>query len=160
MMKQGKFWLLVVLATLIGMVVYFSVNPSYERSIEARIYYSMNEYKEANRLAAEAFALDPYNRMASTVMAQSKTAMQIQAYIEEANRYLDEIAAIARSESITAAQKARMHMMCQIMIDSYVKIAPIKRDGRSVVIDRSLIDEARKLHDQFVTLNEKLAAEL
>ena len=159
-MKQGKLWLIVGAGFVVSMFLYFLINPSYERSIESKFYFAIGEYDEAHRLASEAFTLDPYNRMAATVMTQSKTALLFVGYIDDAKEYMRQISAIAESKSITEAQKAKMRLMCQIMMDSYVKISPIERDGRTTVLDEALLNEARAYYDQFVELHEKLAPRL
>ncbi len=159
-MKQGKIWLAIGAGFLAVMVLYFALNPSYERSIQAKFYYAIGEYKEAHTLATEAFELDSYNRMAATIMTQSQTALVFVAYIDEAKKYLREISTIAESKSITNADKAKMRLMSEIMIGSFVKIDPIKRDGRALLLDKGLIDEAKMYHQQFVELHEKLTARL
>ena len=158
-MKGNKLWLAIPLGLVAVMVLYFAFNPSYERSIQAKFYYAIGEYDPAYRLAREAFDIDPYNRMAVTVMAQSQTALKFVGYIAEAKRYSADIARIAASESISDAQKAKMKLMCEVMMESFVKISPIER-GRSVVIDEELIGEAREHYLQFVELHEKISQAL
>jgi len=94
--------------------------------------------------------MDLYNRMASTVMAQSKTAMKYEKYIKEAKKYMKEINAIASKQSISDADRAKIKIMSQIVVDSYVKLAP------SVITDKALIEEAKKYHDNFEKLLEKV----
>ncbi|MBN2896071.1 MAG: hypothetical protein JXK05_09310 [Campylobacterales bacterium] len=130
---------------------YFLFNPSYERSLEAKFYYTIGSYAEAERLAKEAFALNPYNRMASTVMVQSQTALRFVRYIEESKRYLDEISKIAASSPIGDAQRAKVRMMCEIMMAQFEKISA------TVVTDRSLVDEASAYHEKFRLLHDKVA---
>ena len=159
-MKQGKVWLMVVAGFLAIMVLYFAFNPSYERSIQAKYYYAIGEYKEAHTLASEAFDLDSYNRMAATIMTQSQTALRFVDYIDEAKRYMRDITKMAESKTISDADKAKMRLMCEVMMDSFVKIDPIKRDGRAVLLDKALVNEAKEYHRQFVELHEKLTAAL
>jgi len=129
---------------------YFLVNPSYQKSIQAKYYYEMGEYKEAYTLANEAFSLDVYNRMASTVMAQSKTSLRYVKYIDMAKEYIVKINAIAKHESITDADKAKIKIMSEIVIDSYVKLAP------SVITDTDLVKEAASYNKNFEKLLEKV----
>ena len=142
------------------MALYFAFNPSYERSLQAKFYYTLGDYKQAHALAKEAFALDSYNRMAATVMTQSQTALKFVDYIAQAKAYSADIASIAAAERIGEAEKARIKLMCEVMMESFVKISPIARDGRSVVIDRALIDEARGYYEQFAALHEKVTKTL
>ncbi len=135
---------------LVIMGLFFLVNPSYEKSIEAKYYYNTGNYKKAYKLANEAFSIDVYNRMAATIMAQSKTSIKYQKYIQQAKKYMQEINLIAAKNSISDADKARMKMMSEIMVDSYVKLAP------SVITDKDLVAKAAKYHDDFEKLLEKV----
>ena len=132
------------------MIIYFLSHPSYEKSLEAKYYYEMGEYNKAYKSANEAFSMDLYNRMASTVMAQSKTALKYKKYIDEAKKYMLDINEIANRTTITDADRAKIKMMSEIVVDSYAKLAP------SVITDKSLVNEARKYHDNFEKLLEKV----
>jgi len=149
-MKNKLFVVLVGVSILTMMFVYFQINPSYEKSIRAKYHYEMAEYKEAYVLANEAFSLDVYNRMASTVMAQSKISLQYVAYLDDAKNYMKKVNEIATHEVITNADKAKMKLMCKIMIESYVKLAP------SVVTDTDLVQEAASYYKNFEHLLEKV----
>jgi tRNA U34 5-carboxymethylaminomethyl modifying enzyme MnmG/GidA len=143
--------LLFAAIVLIGtMFVYFLLNPSYEKSLEAKYYYETQDYKEAYLKANEAFSLDQYNRMASTIMAQSKIAMQYEKYIREAKKYMQEINTIASKEHISDADRARIKLMSEIMTDSYVKLSP------SVITNLTLVQEAREYYESFEKLLEKV----
>jgi hypothetical protein len=133
------------------MAVYFIANPSYRKSIEAKYYYEIGDYKEAYALANEAFSEDVYNRMASTIMAQSKTSLKYVAYIEEAKAYMKEINALAEADTISDASKAKIKMMATIMVDSYPKLAP------SVITDKELVAQAAKYFKNFEQLLEKVS---
>ncbi len=132
------------------MWIYFLINPSYEKSLKAKYYYETGEYKEALVLAKEAFDMDKYNRMAATVMAQSVTSLKYVSYIEDAKKYKKEIDLIAQHESISDADKAKLRLICQIMISSYIKLAP------SVVTDDKLVEESARHYDEFEKLLEKV----
>jgi len=132
------------------MLIYFATHLSYEKSLEAKYYFEVGKYEEAYDLANEAFSMDVYNRMASTVMAQSKIALKYQKYINQAKRYIDEINAMTYQDNISDADRARIKIMSQIVVDSYVKLAP------SIITDKELVDEARKYHDTFEQLLEKV----
>ena len=132
------------------MGIYFLINPSYERSIEAKYYYETGDYKEAYTLAQEAFSLDVYNRMASTIMAQSRTSLKYVEYIEEAKSYMLQVNEIAQKDLITKADRARMRIMSEIIVKSYVKLAP------SIITDTELVEEAAKQHKNFKILLEKV----
>lgn len=141
---------LVALGILIVMGVYFLINPSYEKSIRAKYYYEMGDYNEAYTLAKEAFSMNVYNRMASTVMAQSKTSLKFVDYINLSKKYMKEIQEIAKHDVISDADRARMRTMCEIMVGSYKKLAP------SVITDEALVQESTRYYKEFEQLLEKV----
>jgi tetratricopeptide (TPR) repeat protein len=132
------------------MAIYFLINPSYEKSLEAKYYFETANYEKAYELANEAFKMDSYNRMASTIMAQSKTSLKYQKYVQDAKKYLQEINTIVSQESISDADRAKIKMMSEIMVDSYVKLAP------SIITNKALVKEAKMYHKNFEKLLEKV----
>jgi len=136
--------------SLFAMVVYFVLNPSYEKSLEAKYYYEIGNYEEAYTRASEAFAQDQYNRMASTIMAQSTIAMKYTKYIHQAKEYMQEINAMATQENITDADRAKIRMMSEIMVKSYKKLAP------SVITNEALTQQALQYYKDFENLLEKV----
>ncbi len=149
-MNSRLFIPLIALFLLFIMGVYFIVNPSYEKSLKAKYYYETGDYKEAYSLAKEAFSLDLYNRMAATIMTQSQTSLKYVSYIDDAKKYMRIIDEIARKESISDADKAKIKMMCEIMISAYIKLAP------SVVTDEELVEQAKEYYNKFEKLLEKI----
>jgi len=135
---------------LLVMGLFFLANPSYKISIEAKYHYELGEYKEAYKLAQEAFSLDLYNRMASTVMAQSKISLQYVSYMEMANKYMKSINEIATHDVISEADKAKIRTICEIMIGSYTKLAP------SVITDKELVAKVASYNKKFESLLEKV----
>ena len=129
---------------------YFLLNPSYEKSLTAKYYYEIGEYKEAYSLAKEAFSLDVYNRMASTVMAQSQISLKYVDYINMAEKYMKDIDEIAFHVDISDSDKAKIRLICQIMISSYIKLAP------SVVTDTKLVSQSASYYNNFEKLLEKV----
>ena len=141
----------IIAFTLVAIMgIYFLVNPSYQKSIEAKYHYEIGDYKEAYSLANEAFSMDVYNRMASTIMAQSKTSLKYVAYIKEAKIYLAQIKDLATHDVLSDADRARIKLMSEIVVGSYTKLAP------SIITDESLVLEAAKYHDDFEKLLEKV----
>ncbi|MDT8339275.1 MAG: hypothetical protein RQ763_08755 [Sulfurimonas sp.] len=149
-MNSRLFIPLTALFLLFVMGAYFLVNPSYEKSLRAKYYYETGKYKEAYTLAKEAFSLDLYNRMAATVMTQSQTSLKYVSYIDDAKKYIKTIDEIARKESISDADRAKIKMMCEIMLSAYIKLAP------SVVTDEELVEQAAQYYSKFEKLLEKI----
>ena len=149
-MKIKTILISVSVALILAMALFFLTNPSYKKSLEAQYYYDTGEYELAYDLAQEAFALDLYNRMASTIMAQSKTAMKYTKYIVQAKEYMRQIQEMLSQDGITDAQRSRIKMMSQIMVESYVKLAP------SIITDKELVDEATRYYHEFGKILEKV----
>jgi len=150
-MKSRVLFPLILVSVAFILFVFFLLNPSYEKSLKSKYYYEMGDYKEAYILANEAFSIDVYNRMASTIMAQSKTSLKYVKYNDSAKEYMQEINIIATHDIISGGDRAKMKMMSKIMIDSYVKLAP------SVITDKALVDEAATHYKNFEQLLEKVS---
>jgi len=151
-MRFNNFWVLGSLATLVFTVAYFFLNPSYERSLEAKFHYAMGDYKQAQELATEAFEMNAYNRMASTIMTQSQTAMKFVNYIEESKKYMSEIAQIASGDGVSRGDRAKVKMICEIMIETHMKIAA------TVLTDKNLVKEAKEYNDKFKKLHDDITS--
>ena len=147
-MKTKSFFLIALLF-IASMLLYFFINPSYERSLEAKFYYETGAYEKAYRLAKEAFKLDPYNKMAATIMTQSQYALRYVRYIKNAKKYIRKIEQMLDSGEIDEAKRAKIRTIASIMVQSYKKLAP------SVVVDETLIKEAKSYYEQFSRLLEK-----
>jgi tetratricopeptide (TPR) repeat protein len=141
---------LLALLLLAGMAVFAWTNPSYQKAFEAKWYYFMGDYDEALRLAKEAYALDRYNRMALTVMTQTEVAERYLDYIREGTEFLRQIEAIADHPPISEADKIRIKMMCEVMIDRYETLTA------TPLTDEELIERATNLYRKFKTLYTSL----
>ncbi len=135
---------------LLVMAVSFLISPSYEKSIKAKYYFETGEYTEAYSLAKEAFGLDVYNRMAATIMAQSKTSLRYVNFNKNAKKYMADIDEIAAHEDISESDKAKIRLICEIMNGLYVKLAP------SVVTDKELVKQSAEYNSKFKKLLEKV----
>ena len=138
----------VILVVLIS--IYIVLNPSYQKSIQAKYYFETGEYEESLALAKEAFSLDVYNRMSSTIMAQSIISLKYKSYIDEAKNYISMIDEIATHSIITQKDRSKIRLICGIMVDSYIKLSP------SVITDKELVKTANKYYLKF----EKLLAKV
>jgi len=142
---------LVALLVVVMMSLYIVFNPSYQKSIEAKFYYETGEYKEALVLANEAFSLDVYNRMASTVKAQTLIALKYLSYNNESKEYMNQLNALANHDVLSDADKAKIRIICEIMIGRYTKLSS------SIVTDENLVKESATYYKNFEKLLEKVA---
>jgi len=148
MRKIGLF--LFFLLIMGAIALYFYTNESYKKSIEAKYFYMKEDYKKAYLLSREAFGDDPYNKMAFSVMTQSKIAFKFQDYINDGKKYLLDIKSISEKKSISKADKVRIKMMCETMMQKYQNISP------TVLTNKKLFKEATKIYKQFKQIYEDL----
>jgi hypothetical protein len=139
-----------VLAILCAGVFYFLFTPSYQKSIEARFFYLLGDYEVAYELSLEAYELESYNKMAFTIMTQSKIAMKYEKYIQDADDYFQKIELISAKEKFMPDDKARVKMMCEIMIEEHKKLTPTK------LTSQNLIDDAKARSAKFESLYKEL----
>lgn len=149
-MQSKIVWLILVVITLVFGYLYFLFNPSYQQSIESRIYYELGNYKKAYTLADASYKAEPYNKMAFTVRTQSLVALKFVDFIEEAKGYMKKINAIAAKNKLEDADRIRIKFMAEIIIEKYPTIQP------TVLTDEELIQEAKILYEKFVELHEKV----
>jgi len=148
--KRYKSWTLLALIFLLLMASYFLFNPSYEKSLEAKFHYAMGNYHKAYVLSSEAFAEEPYNRMANSIMVQSKYALRYVNYNLEAEQYLSIIKDYASKDKISIENQMRIKMMCDIMIDKHQKMQA------TILIDKELVKKSLMYYEQFADLHEQL----
>jgi len=141
---------LIAFAMILLMVLFFSFNPSYEKSVEAKYYYMIGEYKQAYTLALESSKIDTYNKMAITILSQSERALKFVVFIDEAKLYMQRIEVIAEKEGVTTADRAKIKIMCQIILEKYEKLSA------SVITDKELVQEALMYRNKFEKLYEKI----
>ena len=140
---------IVILFVVLVAIYLFGFTESYKTSLKAKWKYFEGEYKEANRLAKEAFDLDPYNRMAIGVLAQSKISVAFVEYIEDAKRYLREIEQMSKRADFSKAQKTKIKMMCEVMIGRYQKLNP------TVMTESDLKEEATRYYKRFQKIYDR-----
>lgn len=140
------------MVSIVLLSVWIFFHPSYQKSIESRLFYVMGNYDQAYERSSESFAIDPYNRMASTVMAQSKMALKYVRYNQDAREYKKEIHRIAAQKNVSDQERSKIKMMSNIVIDGYGKL------GSSVVIDQALVDEAHEHYLQYKKLHDELTS--
>jgi tetratricopeptide (TPR) repeat protein len=135
-----------VLIFLTSAVVFFSINQSYQLSLEARFYYFLGEYPKALDLSKDALKIDKYNKMAFTIEAQSRISLEFIAYIMEANNYLMMIDDLSKEQSSREIQ-LKVKMISEIMIEKYFKLKM-----NYFLIDEELKNKATKSYLKFLEL--------
>ena len=142
--------LIFIFILILGLLSYSYFKPSFRYSLEAKYFYETGNYKKAYQLAKEAYNLDPYNRMAFTIYTQAPIAEQYMEYINSSKKYFREIENIANKENITKADKLRIKMMLEIIIDGYKTLKPSK------LISNSLKAEAKDYYKKAEDLYESV----
>jgi tetratricopeptide (TPR) repeat protein len=153
-MRAKIIFFIFALSFLLFATFFFIFDTSYQKSLEARFYYALNDYDKAYTLADEAFALDGYNRMAATIKSQSKIAMRYLEFIEQAKEYLDKISILVTQRSLSHADKLRIKMMSEVVLEQYKQLAP------TVMTDDFLINEAQTYEAKFAVIYEKVTSSL
>jgi tetratricopeptide (TPR) repeat protein len=110
----------------------------------------VGNYEKAYELAKKANDSDSYNKMAFTVLAQSKIALEYVNYIKEGNEYFKKIDKISSKKEYSDADKVRIKLMCEIMLGNYKKLVPTK------LTNKDLIKDAKKSRDKFLQLYKEL----
>lgn len=131
-------------------IFFFGFSDSYKLSLEARVKYFMGDYKEARVLAKEAFELDPYNKMAFSILAQSKISAKLLDYSEDSKRYLQKIKELSVKGDFSEKDKIKIKFYCEIMIEKYQKLSP------TVMTDKALYDVCTKQYEKFKKIHEEL----
>jgi tetratricopeptide (TPR) repeat protein len=149
-MQSKLLFLALSILVLLLMVLFALTNPSYEKAFKAKWYYMSGEYEQALVLAKDAYKLDPYNRLALTVMKQTEIAQKFVDYIKEGKAYLEQIEAIANNPPIKEPDKIRIKMMCEVMIDRY-SLLPSSKLTKS-----NLKDQANEIYKKFEKLYESI----
>jgi len=148
MFKKVFTTILVVVAG-IGLF-FFGFSDSYKLSLKARVKYFMGEYKEARVLAKEAFDLDPYNKMAFSILAQSKISAKLLDYVEDSKRYLKKIEQLTAKNSFSDADKIKIKFYCEIQLEKYQKLTP------TVMTDKELYKACTNKYEKFKKIHEEL----
>lgn len=145
MISRG-FVFIFISTVVVTLMLLFLFSPSYQKSLQAKWHYEFGEFVEAYELSREAYELDSYNRMAFTIMQQSKKSIEIDEFIKEAKEYKSKIEKLARDGEIAKEERARIKMQCEIILESY------KYLSSTVLIDKELLREAKELNGWFEKL--------
>ncbi len=134
-----------------GMLLFFfGFNDSYKYSLEARMKYFMGDYAAARTLAKKAFEIDPYNKMAFSILAQSKISARMADYVQEADRYLKKIEQLTNKPEFTRRDKLKIKMITELMMEKYDRLTP------TVLTDKKLFAACTERYNKFKTIHERL----
>ncbi|NPA11480.1 MAG: hypothetical protein GXO62_04485 [Epsilonproteobacteria bacterium] len=117
--------------------------------MEARYFFELEDFDKAQKLAHEAYLINPYNRMAFTLEVQSKIAKEWQNFINDADTYFKKIEEIANKDKITKKDKLRVKIMLEILMDEYKTLKPsllLPKDLKYLA--RKKYKEARELYEE------------
>ena len=153
-MPSKLFSLIIAVLFALASLWYFSFSSSYQKSLQARWYYFTGDYEYALKIADEALKMEPYNRMAMTVVTQSRIAMKFVRYNYQAKEYLDKIETIVSKKTIEKSDKIRIKFMCDVMIEQYPYLVA------TVLTDESLKEESHTYFLQFKQLHAKITESL
>ena len=118
-------------------------------ALEAKFLYENKEYEKALNLSQKALDIDIYNKMANTILNQSKAAMKFSSYIKNGKEYLERIKKMSQS-SVSKADSERIKMMCDVMIEDFDDLK------NSALLDNELKNEALNTKEIFVKLKNDL----
>jgi tetratricopeptide (TPR) repeat protein len=138
-----KLVLIIPILLLLGTTALLLFNTSYQKSIYANYLLFEEDYDEALRVARESYTLDPYNKMAKSVMTKASAHKAYSTYVKLASEYLDKIVQIANQSPITPAQRVEAKLMSEVAIDRYEILT------KTHYIEGELKDRAKKLYEKF-----------
>jgi len=147
MKNKLSIFIALFLITLFGL--FFYSDNSYKLALEAKFYYESKEYEKALNLSQKALDIDIYNKMANTVLNQSKAAIKFSSYIKNGKEYIERIKEMSQG-GVSKVDKERIKMMCEIMIDDFESLINL------ALLDAELKSEALNTKEIFVKLKNEL----
>ena len=147
MKNKLSIFIAIFLIVLFGL--FFYSDNSYKLALEAKFLYENKEYEKALNLSQKALDIDIYNKMANTVLNQSKAAIKFSSYIKNGKEYLERIKKMSQS-SISKADSERIKMMCDVMIEDFDDLK------NSALLDSELKNEALNTKEIFFKLKNEL----
>ncbi|WP_107811307.1 hypothetical protein [Campylobacter concisus] len=146
---KNKLSIFIAIFLIILFGLFFYSDNSYKLALEAKFLYENKEYEKALNLSQKALDIDIYNKMANTVLNQSKAAIKFNSYIKNGKEYLERIKKISQS-SVSKADSERIKMMCDVMIDGFDDLKNL------ALLDSELKNEALNTKEIFVKLKNEL----
>ena len=147
MKNKLSIFIAIFLIVLFGL--FFYSDNSYKLALEAKFLYENKEYEKALNLSQKALDIDIYNKMANTILNQSKAAIKFSSYIKNGKEYLERIKKMSQN-SVSKADSERIKMMCDVMIEDFDDLK------NSTLLDNELKNEALNTKEIFVKLKNEL----
>ena len=147
MKNKLSIFIAIFLIVLFGL--FFYSDNSYKLALEAKFLYENKEYEKALNLSQKALGIDIYNKMANTILNQSKAAIKFSSYIKNGKEYLERIKKMSQN-SVSKADSERIKMMCDVMIEDFDDLK------NSALLDNELKNEALNTKEIFVKLKNEL----
>ena len=146
---KNKLSIFIAIFLIILFGLFFYSDNSYKLALEAKFLYENKEYEKALNLSQKALDIDIYNKMANTILNQSKAAIKFSSYIKNGKEYLERIKKMSQS-SVSKANSERIKMMCDVMIEDFDDLK------NSALLDSELKNEALNTKEIFVKLKNEL----
>ena len=146
---KNKLSIFIAIFLIILFGLFFYSDNSYKLALEAKFLYENKEYEKALNLSQKALDIDIYNKMANTILNQSKAAIKFSSYIKNGKEYLERIKKMSQS-SVNKADSERIKMMCDVMIEDFDDLK------NSALLDSELKNEALNTKEIFVKLKNEL----
>ena len=146
---KNKLSIFIAIFLIILFGLFFYSGNSYKLALEAKFLYENKEYEKALNLSQKALDIDIYNKMANTVLNQSKAAIKFSSYIKNGKEYLERNKK-KRQSSVSKADSERIKMMCDVMIEDFDDLK------NSALLDNELKNEALNTKEIFVKLKNEL----
>ncbi|OUT19121.1 hypothetical protein [Campylobacter concisus] len=146
---KNKLSIFIAIFLIILFGLFFYSDNSYKLALEAKFLYENKEYEKALNLSQKALDIDIYNKMANTILNQSKAAMKFSSYIKNGKEYLERIKKMSQS-SVSKADSERIKMMCDVMIEDFDDLK------NSALLDNELKNKALNTKEIFVKLKNEL----
>ena len=147
MKNKLSIFIAIFLIVLFGL--FFYSDNSYKLALEAKFLYENKEYEKSLNLSQKALDIDIYNKMANTILNQSKAAIKFSSYIKNGKEYLERIKKMSQN-SVSKADNERIKMMCDVMIEDFDDLK------NSALLDSELKNEALNTKEIFVKLKNEL----
>lgn len=147
MKNKISIFIAIFIVALFGL--FFYSDNSYKLALEAKFYYESKEYEKALILSQKAIDIDIYNKMANTVLNQSKAAIKFSSYIKNGKEYIERIKEMSQGR-VSKVDKERIKIMCDVMIEDFESLRNL------ALLDAELKSEALNTKEIFVKLKNEL----